>query len=366
MKRGDQVAFEERLDLPGVKWRRGSAGRRLCLWSRTWTVLILGLAIVVPWIPFSSSGPALKPSLRIAGASSAPITNLTYSDNGQSLATTDDSGRALLWQVAGDDYRARVLEYRGRAQFVASALDERCLAIAGDAPHVALWDIANRNWAPLPQIRLVSPSEMKVSPDGRTLAVASYDSAEIVLWDVATARERWRLTGHRAPVMHMAFAPDGRSLASAAGTVADAPIRIWNLATGRPERVISRLSSAVQAMAYSPDGNLLAGACPHDRPVRIWDVRTGGQVQVLAGHSFSTRSVAFSPDGRLLATAAGDGTGGLWSVATGHQIRRLDGEADVLRNVAFSPDGRTLVATGNDGDIRVWDVRATLESGNDD
>jgi WD40 repeat protein len=164
------------------------------------------------------------------------------------------------------------------------------------------------------------------------------------------------LKGHSAAVMHMAFAPDGRSLASATGTIVDSPIRIWDLSSGRLQQRIFDLGSAPQAIAYSPDSTLLAAACPHEKSIRIWDVRKSCQVQVIAGHSQSTRSLAFSPDGRLLATGAGDGSAGLWSVATGREIRRLDGDADVLRNVAFSPDGRTLAATANDGDIRFWDV----------
>jgi WD40 repeat protein len=206
---------------------------------------------------------------------------------------------------------------------------------------------------------------VKLSPDGQTLAISSYDSPEIVLWDVVADHERQTLKGHSAPVLHLAFAPDGRSLASATGTIADSRILIWNLATGRPERHIA-LPSAPRAMAYSSDNRLVASASPHEKSVRIWDARTGGPAQVIAGHSQSTRSVAFSPDGNLLATAAGDGTAGLWSVVTGREIRRLDGQADVLRNVAFSPDGKTLAATANDGDIRFWNIDEVIANVLDD
>jgi WD40 repeat protein len=353
---GDCFASAKRPNLPEIKWRRGSARRCLFFWNRTWTILLLVVAIVVPWASFSRSARALTPSRYCAGTSSVPITSLAFSNDGQTLATTDESGRATLWHVADGWSRGEAIEVRGRAQFVAFAADGRYLALGGDQPSLGLWDLQRRSWVPSPQIPVRSPSDMKISPDGRTVAVASHDSPEVVLWDLATGRKRLTLSGHRDPVMHLAFAPDGRSLASAAGMVRDAPIRIWNVATGRPERVINRVGGAVQTIEFSPDGNLLASACPHEKAVRIWDVHTGSQARVIAGHFFSTRSVAFSPDGRLLAKAAGDGTGGLWNVSTGRQIRRLDGEADVLRNVAFTPDGRTLAATGNDGNIRFWGV----------
>jgi WD40 repeat protein len=346
------------------RWRRGRC--RSTGWNRGWIGLFLALAILAPWLPWSRSLPAMHPSRRVAGRRSAPIVSLAFGADGRTLATTDDSGRATLWQVAESSSLVRVLEFHGRAQVVAFSFDGHYLAVAGDEPHVAFWDTRRGGWTRSPQIPLHSPSSMKISADGRTLAVSSSDSPEIVLWDLTAGRQRLTLSGHTAKVMQMAFAPDGHSLASATATVSDSPIRIWNVATGRLRRRIANSGAGFQALAYSPDGSFVAGASPHEKAVRIWDVHTGSQVKVIAGHSFATRSVAFSPNGRLLATVAGDGTGGLWSVATGHEIRQLDGEADVLHNVAFSPDGQTLAATANDGDIRLWDVDKLFGAGRDD
>ena len=334
--------------------------RKLCnlfaYWNRRCMGLLLVMALFMTCPPLSPSVPARKPSCRAPGTSPVVIVSFAIGADGETLATTDESGLATLWQASEGWSFTPTFKLGSHSKVVAFSSDGRYLAIGGDEPHIALWDLERANWERSVQIPGRSTSHLKFSPDGRTLAVSSYDSAEILLWDLAARRARLKLKGHSAPVLHMEFAPDGRSLASATGTIGDSAIIIWNVATGYPERRINGLVTAPQAIAYSPDSRLVAAACPHERSVRIWDVRTGGQVQVIAGHSQSTRSIAFSPDGRLLATAAGDGTAGLWSVATGRQIRQLDGEADVLRNVAFSPDGNTLAATANDGDIRLWDV----------
>jgi WD40 repeat protein len=329
-------------------------------WNRRCIGLLLALAIFVPWSPLSRSLPAMRPSCRAPGSSPVPIVSLAFGADGQTLATTDEFGVATLWQAADGWSPARAFELSGHAKVVAFSSNGHYLAIGGNEPPIALWDLERENWEHSQRINVRSTSQLKISPDGRTLAVSSYVSPEILLWDLVAGRERLTLRGHSATVLHMAFSPDCRSLASASGTVVDSPIRIWDLATGRIQRRISGLNSAPQAMAYSPDSTLIASACPHENSVRLWNVRTGGQVQVIAGHSEPTRSIAFSPDGRLLATGAGDGTAGLWSVATGREIRRLDGQADLLRNVAFSPDGRVLVATGNDGDIRLWDMNDVI------
>ena len=335
------------------------------LWNRRCIGLLLALAILIPWTPFSRSMPTMKPSYFALGTSPISIVSFAFGADGQTIATTDESGRAILWRAAEGWAPSRAFKFPGRAKVVAVSSDRHFLVIDGDQPHVAVWNPRRTSRECSLRIPARSPSNLKLSPDGQTLAISSYDSPEIVLWDVVADHERQTLKGHSAPVLHLAFAPDGRSLASATGRIADSRILIWNLATGRPERQIA-LPSAPQAMAYSPDSRLVASASPHEKSVRIWDARTGGPAQVIAGHSQSTRSVAFSPDGNLLATGAGDGTAGLWSVVTGREIRRLDGQADLLRNVAFSLDGKTLAATANDGDIRFWDIDEVIANVLDD
>jgi WD40 repeat protein len=64
------------------------------------------------------------------------------------------------------------------------------------------------------------------APDGRPLATADHDST-VQLWSVTTGRCLARLDGHADRLGGVAFAPDFRLLA-ATGTGAD--IRLWDLA----------------------------------------------------------------------------------------------------------------------------------------
>src|SRR5262249_60272938 len=52
-----------------------------------------------------------------------------------------------------------------------------------------------------------------VSPDGRTLYL-SYDTSEIVAFEVATGKPRRTLYGHAGCVRSLTMAPDGRRLLS--------------------------------------------------------------------------------------------------------------------------------------------------------
>ena len=143
--------------------------------------------------------------------------------------------------------------------------------------------------------------------------------------------------GHTKTINAVAFAPDGRWLASGAK---DNTVKIWDTATGGVLRTLYAHSNDVNALAVSPDGKLLASASGDmmdkrdlstfreggvvggmkDNTVRIWEVRTGRELNALRGHELPVGAVAFSDDGRSLTSVSGDAVK-VWDVATGRELR---------------------------------------------
>ncbi|MFE0679591.1 AAA family ATPase [Streptomyces sp. NPDC058961] len=205
------------------------------------------------------------------------------------------------------------------------------------------------------------------SPNGRTLATASYDRT-VRLWDVSDpARPKplgKPLTSHTSWVSSAVFSPDGSTLASASD---DGTVRLWDVRDpSGPQPLGAPLTGpggTVYLVAFSPDGHTLASA-NENGSVRLWDVTAPGRpaaLDDLTGHTAAVRSVAFSPDGRTLAAGGDDGSVRLWDMADPRHPASvgtaLTGHTGTVHSVAFSPDGRTLASGGADDTIRLWNMR---------
>src|SRR5262249_49753313 len=107
-----------------------------------------------------------------------------------------------------------------------------------------------------------------------------------------------------------------------------------------PARILGEHQFPVHCLAFAPDGKVLAsgGGFPgRDGEVRLWDMATGTVQAILQGHRKSVYSAVFAPDGRTLATASYDGVVKLWDVATGAARAVLRGHTAQVNGVAFAP-----------------------------
>jgi WD40 repeat protein len=112
-------------------------------------------------------------------------------------------------------------------------------------------------------------TNLVLSPDGRVLATFPEGAKAIGLMETTTGEQRAELRGHTAFVFPIAFAPDGRTLASG-----------------------------------ETDGS-----------IRLWDVLTATEVARLEGHQHWVTNFAFSSDGRRLVSVSLDTTALVWDVS---------------------------------------------------
>jgi WD40 repeat protein len=160
-------------------------------------------------------------------------------------------------------------------------------------------------------------------------------------------------TGHPRGVRAVAFAPDGRRLATGGF---DGSLVIWEVGKGFERELWHERRSRVICAAFSPDGTTVASG--HDNSTCVlWDATTGEKRATLAGNTHPLLCLAFSPDGATLATGGGEPSVRLWDVASGKPKADLRGHIGSVCSVRFSPDGRTLASGCTVGWVKLWDLR---------
>ncbi len=180
-----------------------------------------------------------------------------------------------------------------------------------------------------------------------------WEAAEKVIQQ-ASPRPLWtspHASHHRGKVLAVAFARDGKTLASAAPDA----LRLWDAATGKQKAAVEISVGMFGGVPFSEDLAVMASAGP-DNTLKLWDVATRQLRATLQGHGGMITAVAFSPDGKTLASSSWDKTARLWDTATGKELHKLEGHEGYVNAVAFSPDGKTVASAGVDQTVRLWDV----------
>jgi WD40 repeat protein len=291
---------------------------------------------------------------------------LTFSQDGRTLATSiaidpASRGEITVWRV-NDGVRlfslpSQQYELRSATGFAATS-DLRLAAYATGYETLHVVDLREEKelWSAVAS--KVYVTALAFSPDGKTLAsAAGFGESDIRLWDVASGAELGRLEGHKGWVGSLVFWPDGKTLASAS---ADQTIRIWDLATRTCTDVLRGHRSEVWRLVLLPDHRtLISGA--KDGAVCLWDTSVIHRRRPHLVWSDKIWTWCFAPDGRAILTVDFQGQVARWS---GRDFQRKEPLLEVGQMPAsleqpynlFSPDGSRLACGSAEGTMSVWDV----------
>jgi len=236
------------------------------------------------------------------------IFHLTYSPNGDRIATASWDGTAKVWDAVNG---------------------QELLTLVGHT---------NRLY------------EVNFSPDGTKLITASEDQTAKV-WDATSGQEILTLSGQTGTIQGIAFSPDGKFIATGSW---DHSAKVWDADNGK-ELFTLTMDTELTDVIFNPDGTRLA-ASGNDGTITIWDLTKEDRPALftLTGHTALITRLAYSPDGQHIASASFDGTAKLWDSSSGEEWLTLSAGSDPLTQVAFSPDGARLATGGFEGRARLY------------
>jgi WD40 repeat protein len=397
-----------------VRVHDAATGAEMRRWSAPWPVLrtlafsddgklLAGLAddTVRLW---DIGGDRELRSWTVQGGINTGRAALAFAPDGGSFFITDMTG-IVRW-----DWRTgkRLQDYPDAGGPIAFLDGGKTIVVQGPIGALRLLDVATgKDLCPLPR----AGDHVALAPDGRHIAWS--EGGAVVLGD-GSAKELRRWPAHEHFVGPLAFAPDGKTLASA-GT--DLRIQLWDVPSGRARRTLIR--TGVQRLAFGADGRRLVTSGSVD--VNLWDVESGkrlgwwygkgeppvmapgvdviavperqGQrlrlleavggkeLHLLSGYhparafavdlptgatmepSYAPLPPTFSPGGQLLLTGVnGNEETGLDAIAvsevgSGRRLATLDGATTMLNQMAFTPDSRLLTVMASNGRLQLLDAR---------
>ncbi len=198
------------------------------------------------------------------------VSDLCFSPDGRTLALAAQN-TVRLWDTATGK-ESRILAGRTESILVLDfSADGKRLAAGDRAGEVRVWNMASGQLVhqlnPPPESgTFFATRSLRFSPDGALLACGQ--NSQVLIWDTATWKEVGKLGEHAGAVFDLAFAPDGRTLATACW---DAKVRLWEVATWEKRRQFEGHRGRLFHADFSPDGRTLASGSSNGE-VLLWDV----------------------------------------------------------------------------------------------
>ncbi len=275
-----------------------------------------------------------------------PVRALAISSDGQTALTGSFDSTAIRWSLLRNAAE-QVLRFHADAVNAVVLLRDGRAATAGADGRIAIWTAGKAEPDAVLEGHGAPIAALAASPDGATLASASWDQT-VRLWPLAGGAPRV-LEGHTQNVNGVAFSPDGRTLVSVSY---DQSARIWPL-SGPTAATVVAVPSPLNAVAIGGDGEIAAGGA--DGRVYFMTGNGARSGEVAAGPR-PVISMAISPDGAWVAAAGIGGSVAVIDRKTRGLARTLVGPGLPVWSVAFLPDSRTLLTGGADNIIRRWNA----------
>ncbi len=199
------------------------------------------------------------------------VNTIAFSPDGKLMASGGDDRAVLIWDVEGDKPKVKdtlriddAKREQHQVRWVAFSPNGKRLAVACRNGLVRTYDVSGGQVKPaqLYPLEKVHNPHITFSPDNRVLAVSGDKVVRLI-------GANFPLAGHTERTRSVAFAPDGKSLASVGE---DGRIVLWDMTTGKA-LINKEKPGKFTSVAFAP---LPAGAKPDAEMTLAASLESGG------------------------------------------------------------------------------------------
>jgi len=271
--------------------------------------------------------------------------------------------------VAGDPAKSLVMsEISGKEPSMpkeGDALSEAEVAMIGrwiregakdDTPADAY---STRITAPPAYASLPVITALAVSPDGRWIAASGYH--EVLVFGLADFKPHGRWVGESTRIESLAFSPDSKHLAVAAGVPARlGEVQVWEVESGRQSAAWKVSADSIYGVSWSPSGDRIAfgGA---DKTVRVIGWPSGKETMRFDNHSDWSLQTSWLPAGNRLLSGSRDRAIKLIDASSGQFIDDINKLLEPVTCLARHPKEETVLYGGGEGGLRIYRARENQE-----
>jgi WD40 repeat protein len=217
------------------------------------------------------------------------VQTLAFHPSGLALSASGADKTIRTWELTPTATQNRQTD-GGEAETTAAAATAATSKAAGDA-QAANAPATKAQTANAQAGNAPAANAQAANAQAKKTGAADDGESEARVPPVRVGSEARSIRGHNAPVLRIAYSPDGKWLASSDD---DGVVKIWEAATGKEVRALEKQPDWAQGLDWSPDGTRLAIG-RYDGTVGIYDAATGRRVSSLPLHASATRPAAMRP-----------------------------------------------------------------------
>jgi WD40 repeat protein len=320
------------------------------------------------------------PVKTLSGITGDIATDISYSPDGNLLASGTNNGKVQLWDLNTGTLRQDLLASDPCCnRFIRHVLFSRdgTLIVAGDD----FGTIRLFNTESGQQVLSITGKfnsildSLDISSENRWVAatglLGNSDRVAVMIFDTRNGKVVYQspeIAG-RGSYNFLSFSPINSSLIVGScrnyghwsDTCSQGWVEIWNPQIGFQPQLIKEYKGVPVAGNYSPDGKQFGVLTGDLEPViDFFDVEKDQVIKTIEWYQGPTTPPVFTRDSKMVITGDPDGKIRFWKTDTGALVKTLGNEDYPISNLALNPEGTLLAAAVSWGDIVLWDLRTSI------